>query len=78
MTGTRPSQWIDDATGALTMIWERFVGDIADAPVVLPTSQSRLEKFDSGQLLITSPMHRRHVPSMLGRPVAYDDMETRL
>ena len=62
MTGTRPSQWIGDAAGTLTMIWERFFGDVADVPVVSPTSQLRLEKFNSVQLLIMSPMHRRHVP----------------
>ena len=62
MTGTRPSQWIGDAAGTLTMIWERFSDNIADVPVVSPTSQSRLEMFNSVQLLIMSPMHRRHVP----------------
>ena len=41
MTGTRPSQWNGDATGTLTMIWERFIGDVAEVPVVLPVSQSK-------------------------------------
>ena len=62
MTETRSSQWIGDAAGTLTMIWERFFGDVADVPVVSPTPQSRLEKFNSVQLLIMSLMHRRHVP----------------
>ena len=44
------------------MIWERFFDDVADVLVVSPTSQSRLEKFNSVQILIMSPMHRRHVP----------------
>ena len=77
--GTRPSQWISDAAGTLTMIWERFFGDVADVPVVSPMSQSRLEELNSLQLLITSPMYRRHVPRRCWDvPVAYDDMETRL
>ena len=25
VTGTRPSQWNDDATGTLTMMWEHFL-----------------------------------------------------
>ena len=62
MRGTHPCQWIGDAAGMLTMIWERFFGAVTDVPVVSPTSQSRLEKFNSVQLLITSPMHHRHVP----------------
>ena len=62
MTATRPSQLNGDAAGTLTMKWERFFGDVADVPVVSPTFQSRLEKFNSIQLLITSSMHRRHVP----------------
>ena len=37
-------------------------GDVADVPVVLPTSQSRWETLRSVELLITSSMHRRHVP----------------
>ena len=41
---------------------ETFFGDVANVPVVSPTSQSRLEMFNSVQLLIMSPMHRRHVP----------------
>ena len=39
-----------------------FFGDVANVPVVSPTSQSRLEKLNSVKLLITSPMRRRHVP----------------
>ena len=62
MTGTCPSQLNGDATGTLTMICERIFGDVADVPVVSPTYQSRWEKFNSVQLLIMSPMHRRHVP----------------
>ena len=65
----RPSQWIGDAAGTLMMIWERVFGDVArcprsivDVPVVSPTSQSRLEKLNSVQVLMTSPMHRRHDP----------------
>ena len=61
MTGTRPSQWSGDATGTLTMIWERFFGDVADVPVVSPTSQTRCEKLKSVQLLTMSPMHRYHI-----------------
>ena len=34
-----------------------FFGDVADVPVVSPTSQSRLEKFNLAQLLIMSSMH---------------------
>ena len=60
--GTRPSQWNGDTTGTLTMIWERFFGDVADVPVVSPTSQSRRGKLRSVQLLRMPPMHRRHVP----------------
>ena len=44
------------------MIWARFFGDVADVPVVSPTSQWRWEKQRSVQLLRMSPMHRRHVP----------------
>ena len=62
MTGTRPSQWIGDAAGTLTMIWESSFGDVADVHVVSPTPQWRLEKFNPVKLLITSPMHSRHVP----------------
>ena len=39
-----------------------FFGDVTDVLVVSPTSQSRLEKLNSLQLLKMSPMHRRHVP----------------
>ena len=39
-----------------------FFGDVADIPVVSPTSQSRWEKLRSVQLLTTSPMHRCHIP----------------
>ena len=31
--GARPSQWNGDANGTLTMIWERFFGDVADVSV---------------------------------------------
>ena len=58
----RPSQWNDDATRTLTMIWERFFVDVADVPVVSPTSQWRWEKLRSAQLLRMSSMHCRHVP----------------
>ena len=44
------------------MIWERFSGDVADVPVVSPTSQSRWEKMRPVQLFKVSPKHRRHVP----------------
>ena len=59
---TRPSHCNGDATATLTMIWERLFGDVADVPVVSPTSQSRWKKLRSVELLRMSPMHRRHVP----------------
>ena len=92
MTGTRPSQWNGDATGTLTMIWERFFGDVTDVLVVSLTCQSRWEGLRSVIPLSLFPMHRCHVhvdtgtsPSMLGRPrrcwdvpVTYDDKEVKL
>ena len=48
-----PSQWIGDAARTPTMIWERIFGDVADVSIVSPTSQSRLEKFNSDQLSST-------------------------
>ena len=48
--------------GRLRWYGNVFFGDVASVLIVSPTSQSRLEKFNSVQLLIMSPMHRRHVP----------------
>ena len=41
MTGTRPSQWIGDTAETLTMIWERFFGDVADVPDASPSCPRR-------------------------------------
>ena len=45
-----------------------FFDNVADVPVVSPTSQSRWEKLRSVQLLRMSPMHCRLVPVDAGRP----------
>ena len=59
MTGTRPSQWNGNATGTLTMIWERFHGDV-------PVEMGKVEissTFENVPQCIAVML-----PSMLGRP----------